>query len=118
MPHGSQGGVSRIPEGSEHPRFRVLQSMSDEASSFQSCHTTCRPSEGAGETGVTGLRPSVGSAGEDGQVSHRLLAAGGEPPASSRQWWGSDGADSPAWRWESPVISFLALLSQMTTDSI
>lgn len=30
----------------------------------------------AGETGVMGLRPSVGSAGEDGQVSCRLLAAG------------------------------------------
>lgn len=118
MTHGSQGGVSRIPEGSEHPHFRVLQSMSDEASSFQSHHTTCRPSEGAGETGVTGLRPSVGSAGEDGQVSHRLLAAGGEPPASSRWWWGSNGADNTGWRWESPVISFLGLLSQMTTDSI
>ena len=83
MPHGSQGGISRIPACAEHPRFRVLQSMS-EASSFQSCHTCCWPSEGARETGDTGLRPGVGSAREDGQGRCKLLAAGGEPPAGTR----------------------------------
>lgn len=84
MAHRSQGVLSRIPGGGEHPRFRAPQSTSDEATSFQSRHTTCRSSDGAGETGVTGLRPSVGSAGEDGQVRCRLLAAGGEPPAGTR----------------------------------
>lgn len=63
------GGVSRFPKAVSIPALGYF-SPQGTASSFQSSHTTCR------ETGVMGLRPSVGSAGEDGQVSCRLLAAG------------------------------------------